>query len=71
MSIQHHTFTDSTYVLHKVMVNGHKYSVWYGKDGTPFSAELVKRNGDTVGVPARNRNVWAEFERIGRPYRPT
>lgn len=68
--IQHSKFDDGTYVLHKIMLNGHKYSCWFGRDGKPFSAERFSRDGlKTYNVPARHREVWSQLERIGRSYR--
>ncbi len=67
--IQHHKFVDGCFVLHKVMVNGHKYSCWYGRDGKPFSAERFSRdNQTTYNVPARQHEVWKQLERIGARY---
>lgn len=67
--IQKKTLPGDCFVLHCVMVNGHKYSVWYGKDGTPFSAERFSSdNRTTYNVPIRQVNVYAEFEKIGKRY---
>ena len=67
--IQFSRFSNGNYVLHNVIVNGHKYSVWYGKDGKPFSAERHNRDGNTVTVSSAQRKVWEELEKIGKPYK--
>jgi hypothetical protein len=67
--IQHSKFTDGCFVLHKVMLNGHKYSAWYGQDGVLFSAELVFPNGNTRNVDtSRQHEVAKQLTRIGQRY---
>jgi hypothetical protein len=63
-------FTDGCFVLHKIMLNGHKYSAWFGKDGTVFSAERFNRNNDTAfNVPlSRQKNVAEQLTKIGKRY---
>lgn len=69
MTIQKAEFADGSFVLHKVMVNGHKYSVWFDTMGVPFSAEMVYSNGNTKNVPQRCTNLFAEFKKIGARHR--
>lgn len=68
MTIQHNTFQDGTFVLHKVEVNGHKYSAWFNKDGNVFSAERVLQNR-SANVPLdKQKNVAAQLTKIGKRY---
>ena len=59
-------FSTGGYVIHKLYVNGVKYSVWYREDGTPHSAERVRSNGQTYNVPVGHVHLWAEFKKIGK-----
>jgi len=68
--MQHAKFHDGSFVLHKVVVNGHKYSVWFDNFGKPKAAERVKPNGNTVNVSEKCVNLYAEFERIGKENAP-
>jgi hypothetical protein len=63
-------FHDGTFVLHKIELNGHKYSAWFGKDGVAFSAERFSRdNQKTFNVPLnRQTNVADQLTRIGKRY---
>jgi hypothetical protein len=63
-------FHDGTFVLHKIMLNGHKYSAWFGKDGTVFSAERFSRdNQRAYNVPlTKQTNVADQLTAIGRRY---
>lgn len=66
--IQHNVFHDGSFVLHKVMINGHKYSAWYGKDGTLKDAELFLPTGHTRTVTKSQVNVWRELTSVGERY---
>jgi hypothetical protein len=66
--IQHSEFHDGCFVLHKIMLNGHKYSAWYGRDGVMFSAELVFQNGNTRNVTERQHEVWKQLTKVGSRY---
>jgi len=68
--IQHHKHHDGTFVLHKITLNGHKYSCWYGRDGKPFSAERISRDDRTTYHVdlSRQHEVARQLGRIGRPY---
>lgn len=66
--IQHSEFHDGSFVLHKVMVNGRKYSAWYGKDGTPKDAELFLPGNHSRTVSKCQVKVWNELRTIGKPY---
>ena len=70
MSIQHHTFHTGGYVLHKVMIDGTKYSAWYDKDGKLLDAEQFTRSNVARPVPTRMKNVRAELVKIGDRYKP-
>lgn len=63
-------FQDGSFVLHKIELNGHKYSAWFNKDGTVFSAERFSRdNQKTFHVPlSKQTNVAHELTRIGQRY---
>jgi hypothetical protein len=63
-------FHDGTFVLHKIELNGHKYSAWFGKDGVVFSAERFSRdNQKTFNVPLnRQKNVAEQLTKIGKRY---
>ncbi len=63
-------FSDGTFVLHKITLNGHKYSAWYGKDGVVFSAERFSRdNQKTFSVPlSRQKNVAEQLTKVGKRY---
>jgi hypothetical protein len=68
--MQHHEFHDGTFVIHKVMHNGHKYSVWFSKDGIAHTAErFSKDNQRTYNVPLSQVNVFATFDKIGQHYK--
>lgn len=58
------------YVLHKVMVNGRKYSAWFDKSGKLLDAErFSKDNRTTFHVPLdRHRLVAAELTKVGARY---
>ncbi len=66
--IQHHTFHDKTFVLHKIELNGHQYSAWYNADGTPFSAELILRSGVVRNVSESHHEVMRQLTVIGKRY---
>lgn len=63
-------FTDGTFVLHKIEINGHKYSAWFGKDGVVFSAERISSdNQRTFNVPLnKQKNVAEQLTKIGKRY---
>jgi hypothetical protein len=66
--IQHSVFHDGSFVLHKVMLNDRKYSVWYGKDGTPKDAELFLPGNHSRTVSKYQTNVWNQLTTIGKRY---
>jgi hypothetical protein len=67
--IQYSRFQDGGFVLHKIVMNDSRYSAWYSPDGALKDAERISQDGRTTySVPARNRNVRANLERIGRMY---
>lgn len=63
-------FGDGTFVLHKIELNGQKYSAWYNKDGTVYSAERFSKDGQkTFNVPlSKQPNVVQQLNKIGRRY---
>lgn len=63
-------FNDGTFVLHKIILNGHKYSAWFRKDGTVFDAERSsKDNQKSFNVPlSRQPNIATQLTRIGQRY---
>lgn len=65
LMVQRVEFSNGNFVLHRVMINGHKYSCWYDSEGTPFSAERVSGNR-SWNVPARHKEVWKQLERVGK-----
>lgn len=66
-----HTFSDGTYVIHGIKINGHKYSAWYGKDGQVFSAERFTKDGNrTVHVPLRKQvEVEKQLNKVGKAWK--
>jgi hypothetical protein len=68
--IQHSTFKNGGYVLHKVMVNGTKYSAWFDAAGKLLDAEQITRSNVARPVPQRAVNVRAELVKIGARYKP-
>lgn len=68
--IQYHKFHDGGFVLHKVVVNGNKYSAWFGADGKIFSAErFSKDNTKSYHVDtARQHEVARQLEQVARRY---
>ena len=68
--MQHIPFSTGGFVIHKLIHNGHKYSVWFNKDGTAYSAERFSNDGTrTYNVPASQVNVFAAFNKIGQHYK--
>jgi hypothetical protein len=59
-------FPTGGFVLHKIMLNGHKYSAWFGEDGTLFDAELVMRNGNVRNVSERQTEIRRQLTVIGK-----
>jgi hypothetical protein len=69
MTMQYREFQDGCFVIHKMMVNGHKYSAWFGTDGKLFSAERFSRDGQTTfNVPFSQHEVIRQLEQLARPY---
>ena len=66
--IQHNKFQDGCFVLHRIEMNGQKYSAWFGRDGVAFSAELIFPDGNVRNVERRSSGVWAGLNKIGRRY---
>jgi hypothetical protein len=67
--IQFHSFHDGSFVLHKIMLNGQKYSAWFNADGTFKDGERVLRDGSTRNVSVKHTIIRGELERRARPYR--
>jgi len=67
--IQFSRFSDGCFVLHKIEIGRNKYSAWFGKDGTLFSAELVLQNGNTRDIGERQTEVRRQLQAIGNRYK--
>jgi hypothetical protein len=58
-------FSNGGYVIHKMYVNGIKYSAWFDKDGDVLDAEGFDGLGRSRSVK-RGGPVWTELQRVGR-----
>lgn len=63
--MQGSTFPDGGFVVHKIMINGYKYSCWYGPDGLPRDAERFGEGGATFPVPRRHTKIWKRLAGAG------
>ncbi len=66
--IQKQEFSNGDFVLHKVMINGSKYSAWYRADGTMHDCELILGIGKTRTVSLGHDHIRKELAIIGRRY---
>ena len=66
--VQMHRFHNGGFVLHKIMLNGRKYSAWYTANGALLNAERVQGARGTCSVPLSHTGVRKELERIGGYY---
>lgn len=68
--MQYHKFYDNGFVIHKVFLNGVKYSCWFDSKGKLTSAESF-HGSNAQNVPLDlHTNVAASLQRIGRVMRP-
>ncbi len=68
MNIQFSRFSTGGYVLHKVMIDGTKYSAWYSATGELLDAEQYTTSNVARPVPLRLVNIRAELTKIGGRY---
>jgi hypothetical protein len=69
MTIQHHTFSNSHFVLHKITGDFRgKVSAWFNDDGHPTDAELIRPNGSLHPIK-RDGLIWQQLRSLGRIYR--
>jgi hypothetical protein len=71
--VQYRDYGNGAFCAHKIPYNGGTYSAYYAADGTLRDAErtgLRTRTG-VRGVSARETNVRAALERIGRRFAAT
>jgi hypothetical protein len=63
-------YSDGSFVLHKIEINGNKYSAWFDKAGNVTAAErFSKDNQKTFNVPlTKQKNIAAELTRIGQRF---
>jgi len=66
--IQHLTFETGGFVLHKIIINGQKYSAWFDVNGKILAAERIATNGTVMTVPSYHRHVLEEIHKIGQRY---
>ncbi len=68
--IQYSKFDNGGFVLHRVMINDHKYSAWYNVTGKVLAAERVSSDNRSTGaVPLdRCRLVAMKLARVGARY---
>lgn len=73
MPIQYGTYLNGGFYAHKIPYNGGLYSAYYGPDGSLRDAERTNPRGRalTRAVSARETNVRAALERIGRRFATT
>lgn len=72
-AVQFGTYLNGGFYAHKIPYNGGLYSAYYGPGGTLLDADRTDaRTGSGVrGVSAREVNVRAALERIGRRFAAT
>lgn len=69
MTIQHHTFSNSHFVLHRITGDFKgKVSAWFNDDGFPGDAEQITPDGKTRPVK-RGGPIWKHLLTLGRVYR--
>lgn len=62
------TFSTGGFVLHKIDIDGKKYSAWYDENGALLSAENIDKRGRARAV-RQGAKVWTELQRWGRIYK--
>lgn len=66
--IQYHRFSSGNgFVLHKIMLNGKKYSAWFRADGSYVDAERIN-NHHSVSVSKSHTKVIGKLVEIAKPY---
>ena len=60
-------FADGGFVLHKVMLDATRYSVWCNDDGSIRDAERIDRRRRAYPVK-RNGPAWRRLESVGRAW---
>lgn len=75
-AIQHSTFPDGGFVLHKITFvseNG-RFSAWFAKDGTVLDSEQITTRGNgimaqTVSRPVKKDGpIWRMIRTVGHSY---
>jgi len=70
MAIQHHVFSNSHFVLHKItgQFKG-TVSAWFNDDGQPIDAEQITTLGGSSRPVKKGGPIWQQLRIMGRIYR--